>query len=68
MERCSFLSWLGTNVVTAFFASLERCSCINVSTTDVDDAATNQEEPVLRRVTTTTTSSSTHQNSTNFVV
>lgn len=30
-------SWLGTSVASAFFASLERCSCINLSTTDVED-------------------------------
>lgn len=46
MENSSFLSyeklngmaaWLGTSVASAFFASLERCSCINLSTADVDD-------------------------------
>ncbi|KAK9293033.1 hypothetical protein L1049_021017 [Liquidambar formosana] len=30
-------SWVGTSVASAFFASLERCSCINLSTSDVDD-------------------------------
>ncbi|KZV21907.1 hypothetical protein F511_05597 [Dorcoceras hygrometricum] len=25
-------SWFGAGVATAFFASLERCSCINLST------------------------------------
>ncbi|TKY74067.1 transmembrane protein [Spatholobus suberectus] len=30
--------WLGANLATAFFASLERCSCINLSTDDHDDA------------------------------
>ncbi|KAL0002331.1 hypothetical protein SO802_016112 [Lithocarpus litseifolius] len=30
-------NWLGSNVASAFFASLERCSCINLSTTDLDD-------------------------------
>ncbi|EXC21414.1 hypothetical protein L484_011856 [Morus notabilis] len=29
---------LGTYVASAFFASLERCSCINLSTTDDHDA------------------------------
>lgn len=41
-EEGSFLSymasWLGTSVAQAFFASLERCSCINLSTTDDADA------------------------------
>ncbi|KAI4313368.1 hypothetical protein L6164_026355 [Bauhinia variegata] len=31
-------SWLGTSVASAFFASLERCSCINLSTSDEDEA------------------------------
>lgn len=33
--------WLGTSVASAFFASLERCSCINLSTSedDTDDPA-----------------------------
>ncbi|KAG8363242.1 hypothetical protein BUALT_Bualt19G0001800 [Buddleja alternifolia] len=30
-------SWLGSSVASAFFASLERCSCINLSTADCDD-------------------------------
>ncbi|KAK9910142.1 hypothetical protein M0R45_034117 [Rubus argutus] len=33
----SVLSCVSTNVAMAFFASLERCSCINLSTTDFDD-------------------------------
>ncbi|CAN6709331.1 unnamed protein product [Malus baccata var. baccata] len=35
-------SWLGTHVASAFFNSLERCSCINLSTSD--DQETNPEE------------------------
>ncbi|XP_050945956.1 uncharacterized protein LOC103482984 [Cucumis melo] len=27
-------TWVGTSVASAFFASLERCSCINLSTSD----------------------------------
>ncbi|KAM7267115.1 hypothetical protein ACFE04_009281 [Oxalis oulophora] len=30
-------TWFGTNVAYAFFTSLERCSCINLSTSDEDD-------------------------------
>ncbi|KAI4311430.1 hypothetical protein MLD38_036329 [Melastoma candidum] len=30
-------SWVGTSVASAFFASLERCYCINLATTDPDD-------------------------------
>ncbi|KAG0453056.1 hypothetical protein HPP92_025720 [Vanilla planifolia] len=46
MENTSFMScekldrvanWLGTSVASAFFASLERCSCINLSTHDYEE-------------------------------
>ncbi|ESR52518.1 hypothetical protein CICLE_v10023176mg [Citrus x clementina] len=30
-------SWVSATVVSAFFASLERCSCVNLTTTDPDD-------------------------------
>ena len=30
-------SWLSATVCTAFFSSLERFSCVNLSTTDPDD-------------------------------
>lgn len=30
-------AWLGTSVASAFFASLERCSCVNLNTADTDD-------------------------------
>ncbi|KAK8565695.1 hypothetical protein V6N13_020772 [Hibiscus sabdariffa] len=45
-NNCSFIScdkidrvasWVGTSMATAFFTSLERCSCINLSTADFDD-------------------------------
>lgn len=45
-NNCSFMScekldrmanWVGTSVASAFFASLERCSCINLSTHDMDE-------------------------------
>nr|XP_010940436.1 uncharacterized protein LOC105059012 [Elaeis guineensis] len=48
MENSGFLScekldrmanWVGASVSSAFFASLERCSCINLSTTDNEDEA-----------------------------
>ncbi|KAI9117333.1 hypothetical protein K1719_011499 [Acacia pycnantha] len=29
--------WFSNNVTSAFFTSLERCSCINLSTTDNDE-------------------------------
>ncbi|PRQ58521.1 hypothetical protein RchiOBHm_Chr1g0360201 [Rosa chinensis] len=37
----SVLSCVSTNVASAFFASLERCSCINLSTTDFEDDDNN---------------------------
>ncbi|XP_039792029.1 uncharacterized protein LOC120657692 [Panicum virgatum] len=39
----SWATWVGTSVASAFFASLERCSCINLSTDDDDE----EEEEVL---------------------
>ncbi|XP_074380609.1 uncharacterized protein LOC141721557 [Apium graveolens] len=30
-------NWVGSSVASAFFASLERCSCVNLNTTDDDD-------------------------------
>uniref|UniRef100_A0A0E0K756 Uncharacterized protein n=1 Tax=Oryza punctata TaxID=4537 RepID=A0A0E0K756_ORYPU len=39
----SWASWVGASVTSAFFASLERCSCINLSTDDDDDLADAHE-------------------------
>lgn len=36
--------WLGSSVSSAFFASLERFSCINLSTTDFDDEDSSDED------------------------
>ncbi|KAL9674786.1 hypothetical protein QQ045_002985 [Rhodiola kirilowii] len=36
--------WIGASVATAFFASLEKCSCINLNTSDVDDDDEDEEE------------------------
>ncbi|XP_020573046.1 uncharacterized protein LOC110019640 [Phalaenopsis equestris] len=33
----SMATWVGTSIASAFFASLERFSCINISTSDLDD-------------------------------
>ncbi|KAK7292828.1 hypothetical protein RJT34_15682 [Clitoria ternatea] len=58
-NNCGFMScdkldrmanWVGTNVASAFFASLERCSCINLSTTDIDDDTNsniNDDRPLI---------------------
>ncbi|XP_059452214.1 uncharacterized protein LOC132182871 [Corylus avellana] len=42
LDRVAY--WVGSNVATAFFASLERCSCINLSTTDLDDDFDNEND------------------------
>ncbi|KAI3815700.1 hypothetical protein L1987_15379 [Smallanthus sonchifolius] len=53
MENSSILSyekleglanWVGSNVASAFFASLDRFSCVNVNTSDSDDENENEEE------------------------
>lgn len=35
--------WFGMSVVAAFFASLERCSCVNLTTFDTDDDDMDEE-------------------------
>ncbi|XP_021890630.1 uncharacterized protein LOC110809180 [Carica papaya] len=30
-------TWVSTTVISAFFSSLERCSCVNLTTTEFDD-------------------------------
>ncbi|KAK1308002.1 hypothetical protein QJS10_CPA09g01615 [Acorus calamus] len=56
MENCGFLTcdkldrmatWVGTSVASAFFASLERCSCINLSTTDFEDEEEAKDRPLM---------------------
>ncbi|EOX95667.1 hypothetical protein QUC31_005157 [Theobroma cacao] len=53
---CGFIScdkldrmatWVGSNMASAFFASLERCSCINLSTTDFDDEEEAKDRPLM---------------------
>ncbi|GKU87910.1 hypothetical protein SLE2022_181780 [Rubroshorea leprosula] len=53
---CSFIScekldrmanWVGTSVASAFFASLERCSCINLSTNDFDEEEEANDRPFM---------------------
>ncbi|KAJ4825914.1 hypothetical protein Tsubulata_044968, partial [Turnera subulata] len=38
-------SWVGTSVASAFFASLERCSYINLNTTDFEDEKEANSRP-----------------------
>ncbi|OMO93540.1 hypothetical protein COLO4_16806 [Corchorus olitorius] len=40
-------SWLGTSVAQAFFASLERCSCINLSTSDDAEDSEAHDRPLM---------------------
>ncbi|PWA86379.1 hypothetical protein CTI12_AA140940 [Artemisia annua] len=35
--------WFGSNVASAFFASLDRFSCVNVNTCDSDDENETQQ-------------------------
>lgn len=37
------VAWVGNSVASAFFASLERCACVNISTNDDRD----EEKDVL---------------------
>ncbi|ESR58049.1 hypothetical protein CICLE_v10022804mg [Citrus x clementina] len=55
-KPCSFMScdkldrvanWVGANVATAFFASLERCSCINLSTAEFEDEDEAKDRPLM---------------------
>ncbi|KAG9134344.1 hypothetical protein Leryth_016236 [Lithospermum erythrorhizon] len=52
--------WLGWSVAAAFFASLERCSCVNLSTSDSDDE--DEQEAKDRPLMLTNLNSSTVQN------
>ncbi|KAK6919951.1 hypothetical protein RJ641_015855 [Dillenia turbinata] len=56
MDNWSFIScekldrmanWVGASVASAFFASLERCSCINLSTGDVEDEDEPKDRPLM---------------------
>lgn len=50
-EYCNKLDraavWVGSSVVSAFFASLERCSCITLSTTDTEDEEEAKDRPLM---------------------
>ncbi|KAI9090352.1 hypothetical protein K1719_028687 [Acacia pycnantha] len=57
-DNCGFIScekldraanWLGTNMASAFFSSLERCSCINLSTIDNDDDYGDNDDATSER-------------------
>ncbi|GMH08874.1 hypothetical protein Nepgr_010714 [Nepenthes gracilis] len=46
---CTVANYVGTSVVSAFFTSLERCSCINLSTSDNDDEEEAKDRPLMFR-------------------
>lgn len=46
-NSCGFMKCVGASVATAFFASLERCSCINISTTDSDVDEEANDRPLM---------------------
>ncbi|KAL0403250.1 UNVERIFIED_CONTAM: hypothetical protein Sradi_1965800 [Sesamum radiatum] len=39
--------WLGTNVAAAFFASLERCACVNVDADGEEDSEEAHDRPLM---------------------
>ncbi|XP_074556787.1 uncharacterized protein LOC141812669 [Curcuma longa] len=41
------MNWVGASFSSAFFASLERCSCINLSTDDDDDEEEAKDRPLM---------------------
>ncbi|KAI3753028.1 hypothetical protein L2E82_25072 [Cichorium intybus] len=43
-EKPGLASRVGNNVASAFFASLESCSCVNLTTADSDDEDELEEE------------------------
>ncbi|KAE9615355.1 hypothetical protein Lalb_Chr04g0254361 [Lupinus albus] len=47
-------NWVSTNVATAFFASLERFSCINLNTNDNDDDDNSSDDYYTLMLSTTT--------------
>nr|CAD1821040.1 unnamed protein product [Ananas comosus var. bracteatus] len=58
-EKLGFVaSWVGASVSSAFFASLERCSCINLTTSDNEDDDVDGEESKDRPLMLTKPSSS----------
>ncbi|XP_022860872.1 uncharacterized protein LOC111381323 [Olea europaea var. sylvestris] len=42
-------NWVGTSVASAFFASLERCACINLTTShdEYDDEEEAKDRPLM---------------------
>lgn len=44
---CRMANWLGASVASAFFASLDRFSCINVATADDEDEEANDRPLML---------------------
>lgn len=58
--------WFGTSVAAAFFASLDRFSCVNVATYDDEDEEEAKDRPLM--LTAINSLSSTASYSTNYNV
>ncbi|RZC01524.1 Protein TOPLESS [Glycine soja] len=76
-NNCGFMScdkldrvanWVGANVASAFFASLERCSCINLSIKDNEDDTNNDDRPLFLSHPTTPFSSNSNADRISFKV
>ncbi|KAG8390434.1 hypothetical protein BUALT_Bualt01G0083000 [Buddleja alternifolia] len=50
--------WLGTSVAAAFFASLDRCSCVNLDTDDQDADEANDRPLMFTSFRSTTSAAS----------
>ncbi|KAK8658361.1 hypothetical protein V6N13_036569 [Hibiscus sabdariffa] len=57
-------AWLGSSVAQAFFASLERCSCINLSTSDDADDSEAHDLPLVLTNSSSVTSMANNTNTT----
>ena len=42
---CKIVSWVGSGIYTAFFVSLDRCSCVKLDTIDIYEPV--REQPLL---------------------
>lgn len=45
LERLA--GWVGTTLAAAFFASLERCSCVTLNTTDAKEDEEANDKPLV---------------------
>lgn len=57
-NKGNYLSWFGTSVAQAFFSSLQRCYCINLSTSDDVKDSEAHDRPLMFTGYSSTSSSS----------